>query len=149
VTATGSGATIALSGAATASTKANASGNFTFTGLANGNYTVTPAKTGVTFTPASLTVAISGADQTATFTAVLQTWQISGSVTAAGSGATIALSGAATASTTADASGNFTFTGLTNGRYTVTPTKAGVTFGPTSRSVTINGANVTTSFQIR
>jgi hypothetical protein len=52
------------------------------------------------------------------------------------------LSGPASGTTTADASGNFTFTGLANGTYTVTPSKTGFVFTPTSQSVPINGANV-------
>jgi len=64
-----SGATLAdviitLSGAATASTTTTSGGAFSFTGLANGSYTLTPAKTGYTFTPFSLPVTISGANVT-------------------------------------------------------------------------------------
>ena len=59
-----------------------------------------------------------------------------------GSGTTLAQSNG-TAATTPIASGNFTFSGVANGTYTVTPTKAGYSFSPTSRSVTVNGANVT------
>jgi hypothetical protein len=54
----------------------------------------------------------------------------------------VTLSGAATASTTADPSGNYSFSGLPNGAYTVTPTKSGFTFSPSSQPVTISGANV-------
>jgi hypothetical protein len=43
---------------------ADASGNYAFTGLSDGAYTVTPAKNGYTFTPASQTVTISGASRT-------------------------------------------------------------------------------------
>jgi uncharacterized protein (TIGR03437 family) len=53
------------------------------------------------------------------------------------------LSGAASKTATADASGNYTFAGLANGTYTVTPTLANRTMTPASRSVTVNGANVT------
>lgn len=53
------------------------------------------------------------------------------------------LTGAVTKSTTTDASGNYTFTGLANGSYTVTPSKTGWTLYPTSRAVTVDGANVT------
>jgi hypothetical protein len=60
-----------------------------------------------------------------------------------GAGATVTLSGTSGATTTADANGNFSFTGLTNGSYVVSPSKAGVTFAPTSRSVTVNGASQT------
>src|SRR6266436_8099018 len=75
-----------------------------------------------------------------------QTFLISGTISpiAGGSGATVTLSGATSATTTADASGIFTFTALANGTYTITPSHTGYTFSPTSLSVTINGANVTT-----
>ena len=74
-----------------------------------------------------------------------QTWSISGTISpaATGSGATVTLSGAASATTTADGAGNFSLTGLANGSYTVTPSKAGYTFTPASRAATVNGANVT------
>jgi len=55
----------------------------------------------------------------------------------------LTLSGAASQSTTADASGNYTFSGLANGSYTVTPSKTGFSFSPASQPVTISGANVT------
>ncbi len=142
--AAGSGATVALSGSKTASTIADGSGNYTFTALANGSYTVTPTKSGYSFSPASLAVTVNGANITGTnFTAAAQTWGISGGLGTSGSGATVALTGASTASVTADASGNYTFTGLANGSYTVTPTKNGFAFSPTSLAVTVNGANVT------
>ena len=73
---------------------------------------------------------------------------ISGSITSGtnGAGATVTLSGAASATTTADANGNYSFAGLANGSYTVTPSKAGFTFSPASTAVTINGANQTANF---
>jgi hypothetical protein len=72
------------------------------------------------------------------------TWSISGTITpaAAGSGATVSLSGAATATRIADASGNYSFSGLANGAYTVTPNQNGYGFTPSSQPVTVNGANV-------
>jgi hypothetical protein len=144
--ASGTGTTLTLSGAASRTTTADASGNFTFTGLLNGSYTVTPSKTGFTFTPASQPVTVNGANVAAVnFTAApIPTWSISGTVSpaAAGTGTTLTLSGAASATTTADASGNFTFTGLANGSYTVTPSKSGFTFSPANQPVTVNGANM-------
>jgi hypothetical protein len=73
-------------------------------------------------------------------------YSLSGNLTATGSNASVALSGALTATTTANASGNYSFAGLVNGSYTVTPTKAGVTFSPASQAVTINGVNTTANF---
>src|SRR5262249_46839622 len=51
------------------------------------------------------------------------TYTISGTISSAanGSGSTVKLSGASTATTVADANGNYSFTGLPNGSYTVTP----------------------------
>lgn len=64
---------------------------------------------------------------------------VSGYVT---SGVTVELSGLVIATTTTDASGNYSFTGLYDGSYTVTPSKLGSTFAPTSTAVTLGGANV-------
>ncbi len=74
------------------------------------------------------------------------TYSISGTITSSGtgtSGVTIALSGASTGTATTDASGNYSFTGLANGSYTVTPSKTGFTFNPTSSAQTVNSANIT------
>jgi hypothetical protein len=75
-------------------------------------------------------------------TVLAQTWRISGTITN-GSGATVTLSGAASATTTADASGNYSFGSLVNGSYTLTPSKTGLTFTPASQQVTVNGGDVT------
>lgn len=143
----GAGATVVLTGAASASVTADSSGNFTFNGLANGTYTVTPSRAGYTFSPGSLTVTINGASISSgvTFTASALTYNISGTIspTAGGGGTTVALSGAATATVTADASGNYTISGLSNGSYAVTPSHTGYTFNPTSQNATINSASVT------
>jgi hypothetical protein len=139
----GGGATVNLSGAATASTTANASGNYSFTGLLNGSYTVTPVKSGFTFAPSSASVTIAGANATANFTA--QAVVITGTISpvSIGSGATVTLSGAASAVVAADASGVYTFSGIASGSYTVTPSKSGFTFTPANRAVTVTGSSVT------
>jgi hypothetical protein len=64
------------------------------------------------------------------------------SPSAQGSGATVTLSGTANGTTTADGSGNYGFSGLSNGSYTVTPSKSGYSFSPAAQSATITGANV-------
>jgi hypothetical protein len=116
--------------------------------LSNGNYAVTPSRTGYTFAPTSQNATVNGANVTGVnFTAtaqVGQTFSISGTISPAtgGSGATVALSGASSATTTANSSGAYTFTGLANGVYTVTPTNSGFTFTPVNQSVTVNGANL-------
>jgi hypothetical protein len=55
----------------------------------------------------------------------------------------IALTPAPSQTVSADASGNYTFTNVNNGAYTVTPGKSGFTFSPASQFVTVNGTNVT------
>jgi hypothetical protein len=142
----GSGATVNLTGAKTASTTANTSGQYSFTGLVNGSYTVTPTKSGFAMTPTSQAVTINGANATANF-ASAQTFTLSGTISGSGgSGATVNLGGAKTASTTANIFGQYSLTGLVNGSYTVTPTKSGFAMTPTSRAVTISGANATANF---
>ncbi len=72
------------------------------------------------------------------------TYTISGTISSGGTGisdVTVTLSGAGSGTTTTDSNGNYTFTGLSNGSYTVTPSKSGYTFTPDN--VTINGASQT------
>ncbi len=135
----GSGATVALTGTASANTTADASGNYSFSGLTAGPYSVTPSKAGYTFSPASQPATISNANIAALNFSTL--YRISGTISG-GSGATVALTGTASASTTADASGNYSLGGLANGSYTVTPSLAGDIFSPASQPVTVSGANV-------
>ena len=58
------------------------------------------------------------------------------------SGVTITLSGESSKSTTTDSNGLYTLSGLTDGNYTVTPSKSGGIFTPSSASVLVNGENV-------
>lgn len=145
------GVTMTLGGASAGTTVTDAAGNYSFAGLFNGSYTVTPSLTGYTFTPVSRNVTINNGNvQAQNFTgagAPAGTFSISGTVTTSNglpiySGVTMTLGGAANATTTTDLNGNYTFIGLANGNYTVTPSKIGYTFTPPNRAVTINGANV-------
>ena len=144
-----SGATVTLSGSASATTTSDGSGNYTFSGLLNGTYTVTPTETGYTFNPPNTQVTVSSANVTAVnFTSTaLPTYTISGSIGPSGSGngagATVALSGTASGTTTADSNGNYTFSGLYDGPYTVTPSKTNFTMSPINALVTVADNNVT------
>jgi hypothetical protein len=148
-TLSGSGAasaTVKLTGSSSATVTADPSGHFLITGVANGPYTVTPTNVGMTFTPTSRSVTVSGANVTGVnFTsAVTPTFSVSGSISGnGGPSATVTLNGTSSATATADASGNFVFNGIISGSYTVTPAKGSYTFTPTSRNITVNGANVT------
>jgi hypothetical protein len=147
----GAAATVTLSqGTLTIATAtANSSGSYSFPSVINGSYTVTPGKTGVVFSPLSRSITVSGGPVTvAAFTAAaVGGFTVSGSVTPAtlGAGASVRLSQSATtvATTTVTTSGTYSFAGVANGSYTVTPSKTGVTFSPTSRGVTVNGASAT------
>jgi len=74
------GVTVDLSGTATATTTTNSSGYYRFTGLANGSYTITPSRTGCTFTPVNKPVTYAGSDIRQDFTA-----EISPAISAGGS----------------------------------------------------------------
>lgn len=81
-----SGATITLSGPAAATTTTDSSGNYSFSGLANGTYTATPTDSGYTFTPLNQAVTVNGGNQTGVnFTAtphlVALTWVASTTTT--------------------------------------------------------------------
>ncbi len=135
-----SGVTVTLlAGGATTTTTTDAGGNYSFTGLANGNYTVIPARTGYAFSPTSSAVSVSGANVTATnFTATLAatTYSISGMIIGA-TGVKITLNGANAGAVVTGALGTYTITGLVPGSYTVTPSLSGFTFTPISKPITI------------
>ena len=146
--ATLSGVTINLTGAATATATTDANGNFSFTGRANGTYTVIPVKTGYIFNPVSMVVVVSGASVTDANSVATtyggSTYSISGTVTgAASSGVTITLSGANTGSVVTGIGGTYAIAGLVPGSYTATPSLTGFTFSPTSTAITITSANST------
>lgn len=69
------------------------------------------------------------------------TYSISGNAGVAG--ATVSYTGTSSGSTTADGSGNYTLSGLSNGSYTITPSLTGYSFSPTNSSQTISGSNIT------
>ncbi len=58
-------------------------------------------------------------------------------------GVDVVLSGAAHGLATSAADGSYSFSGLGDGAYTLTPSRAGVQFAPASREVTIAGGDVT------
>ena len=71
----------------------------------------------------------------------VETYTISGTVSGATS--TVALSGPTSGTTTTDTTGKYSFTGLQSGLYVVAPSKAGFTFTPATKAVTLTSASVT------
>jgi len=110
-----SGVTVTLSGASSGTTITDGSGNYSFTGLANGAYTVTPSLAGYTFSSTNLAVTLSGADSTGNdFVSTLGASSISGTVAgteivAVNDNGDIVASDDTTGKT-ADGGGNFPFT---------------------------------------
>ena len=144
----GDGAAVTLSGGARSQVTADNSGSYSFTGISNGGYAVTPSKTGYSFNPSSQTVTVSGASVTGiNFSAAADpfTYKISGTISpaSAGAGSLVTLSGSSSGSTTTDGSGNYSFIGLSNGTYTITPSSQTATFSPTSQLVTVNNGSAT------
>jgi hypothetical protein len=140
-----SGVTITLGGASHSTTTTGGTGAFGFTGLANGSYTLTPSLAGYTFSPASLTVAVGGANVSGldfVATTVPTTHSIPGVVGGAvAAGVNVTLGGAASATAVTAGSGVYGFTGLLDGDYTLTPSLAGYTFSPPTILVTLSGVD--------
>jgi uncharacterized repeat protein (TIGR01451 family) len=137
----------------------NANGDYTLSGARpNTNYTMTPAKTGFTFTPPSraqtnLTGNVTGAD----FSAASQTYTISGRITStttqpAGqpvAGVTVKLTGSQTAEVSTNNNGEYTFPNLgIGGNYSVTPTLADHLVSPSSKSANNLTSNQTLDFTV-
>jgi hypothetical protein len=118
----------------------NSIGNYTFTGLANGDYTIQPAIYGYEYTPGVTVVTIAGADVTG-IDFLVQTNQpgnrIYGTVTGPGAvGATITLGTDPQETTETDSEGYYIFLDVPNGSYTLIPSLAGFTFTSDNPSYT-------------
>jgi hypothetical protein len=125
-----------------------ASGSYSFTGLVKGTYTITPSMRWYTFTPPCQAVTINGTDVSEinfTFTAANgPVHNISGFITVGSvvkQGVIVTLSGPNSATAATDGSGYYSFPGLMNGRYTLTPSITENTFTPASQTVIINGGD--------
>lgn len=141
------GVTVALAGispvTATVTVTTDAAGRFAFRGLGDGLYLVTPSLDGgYAFTPANCLVTVSGPSVTSVAFSAAAVLAISGKVSGAvAAGVIITLAGDSDGVTATGFDGSYTFTGLPNGTYTVTPSLPGYVFGPTAASVTLQGAD--------
>ncbi len=135
---------------------ADSSGNYTVPNLpGGGNYTVTPQAPNTTFAPTSLNFSNLSANQTnQNFTGTIARYRIGGQINStiggtnfALSGATVTLSGAASATATTDANGNYAFDNLVaGGNYTVSSAKPNFNFLPTSAAFNNLGTNQNVNF---
>ena len=136
---------------AVAGLPANATATFTpasVAGAGNATLNVTTAAITPTGTSTLTIMGTSGAitrSASVILTVTGLTYSMSGVISPAGdgAGASVSLGGTAVASTTASAGGAFSFAGLANGPYLVTPGKSGFTFTPASRNVSVSGGSVT------
>ncbi|PKB18936.1 glycosyl hydrolase family 18 protein [Flavobacterium sp. 5] len=151
-----SGVTVsAVSGTTTLTSTSDASGNYSVANLiAGSNYTVTAAKTGVTFTPASTVCTAISSNKTLNFTQTVVNpvyYTVSGTTkngTNTVSGVTVsASSGTTTLTATSDASGNYTVANLVAGSdYVVSAAKTGLNFSPASTTYSAINSNKTLNF---
>jgi hypothetical protein len=112
----------------------DATGAYLFSSLNSASYVIAPYKYGYKFSPVSVTVALGATDVTGVnFTAIPNRFSVYGKVTGAAS-VTLSLSGTASKTATTASDGRYAFTSLVEGSYTVTPSLAGYTFSPASRS---------------
>jgi hypothetical protein len=147
---------VAIAAAGAGTEYSDGSGNYTFSHLANGSYTITPSRSGYTFSPASQTVAINNNGAVVNFTASpIPSYAVSGTVSSANgaglAGAAVsvasAATGAAVSSQLTDGAGHFAIAGLNNGGYVVTVSHPdGYSFTPASQSVTVSNGNVSANF---
>ncbi|NNJ11527.1 hypothetical protein EKD04_014415 [Chloroflexales bacterium ZM16-3] len=114
-------------------------GRYTLINVQFGSYTLTPSKSGYTFSPQNLPVTVSSNLSGQDFTATPITYTVSGRVTN-GSGVGIAgvIISAGSKAVTTERNGSYTISDLAAGSYTLTPSKSGYTFSPASRSVTVS-----------
>jgi streptogramin lyase len=142
------GVELQLSGASAATATSAADGTYAFPAVVDGSYEVRPGLAGHGFSPGARVVILAGADMagqdfvSSVRTGTLHTISgaVSGAVTA---GVTVTLRPdvGATVTTVTSGSGTFTFAGLADDTYTITPTLTGFAFSPRSQSVTLQGAD--------
>ncbi len=152
-----SGVTVTLSSGASVTT--DGSGAYTFNNVPAGTYVVEISgfPSDATFASTAKTAVVTTAGQVVTVDfsgSFVRTSSVVGNVSVAGvgplAGVTVSLSGAATGSTTTDAAGQYAFTGLRAGAYTVAISgfdAVQYTFSPTSKNATVGaGATEVVSF---
>lgn len=138
------GATVSFTDGVPKSYKADSIGEYVITVAPGWTGTITPALTGYTFSPTSITInnasgtEIRGINFTA---ATAATYTISGNAGVAG--ATLNYTEGSVKAATTDSNGNYSFIVTTGWSGTVTPSKTGYTFSPANRTYSNVVANQT------
>jgi len=146
----GTAGTFAVTGTGTLSVSGALPSGVTFN-AATGILSGTPASGSNGTYPLIFTATANGLTATQAFTLTINppsitTFTVSGKIslgTGAGlAGVTVAISGSGSGSTVTDAGGTFSFSGVRNGTYTITPALAGYTLTPTSSTFSVNNGNI-------
>jgi len=124
----------------------NASGDYTATVDYGWSGTATPVKAGYSFSPASADYTNVTSNQSQDYTASLNTYTISGTVTAGGSPLQDVQITGLPGSPTTNASGDYTATVDYGWSGTAAPTKAGYSFSPTSAAYSNVTSNQTQDY---
>lgn len=133
------GVVITLTGAAATQDTTDSEGKYGFSGLAGGDYVVTPSLESWSFEPPRRTYTALDADSLNQYFIGTQVeFEISGRLVSTRGhlleGAVVTLTGDADKADTTDAEGFYSFSGLPTGDYRTEPSKAGYDFSPASRS---------------
>ncbi len=126
----------------------NTSGEYEFSGLVDKSYTITPSKSGYTFSPALLSVTVPPDATNKNFSAVANclTGQVVDIKGRAVPDVTVTISGAASYTVYTDASGNYSQCQVNSGRYTITPSKSKYTFYKSSETVDVPSSSQVRNF---
>jgi len=124
----------------------DAGGDYLFTGLPAGAYTLTPSLAGYEFEPVSRQVTVGPSATGVDFVAVPAAFTISGRVTLNGTGAAGTTVSAGTRSTVTGSDGTYALTDLPAGAYVVAASRGGYSFTPTSQNVTVGPSRTNVDF---
>jgi hypothetical protein len=147
------GITVMLfNGSSVLTTTTDANGAYTFT-EGYGTYSLSASSPEYTFSPTSITEVVNGSylvgqNFVGTINPQSTYSTITGTVTSGGSalpGATVELAGTLITTTT-NANGTYTLTGVAKGTYTLSVYLSGYDFSPTSSTVVLNGGLLTENF---
>ncbi|HEX9996846.1 MAG TPA: hypothetical protein VGB45_06865, partial [Abditibacterium sp.] len=127
-------------------TKTIENGTYALADLRPGTYTATIARSGMTFAPStvSLTLKSSVPSVAANFTTRDIVAQITNSAGQPVSGVKITVSGAASAAPLTNTNGQILLASQGQGSFTLTPSKTGATFTPSSLSISVTASNIAT-----
>jgi hypothetical protein len=131
---------ITVSAGGTNVTVTDAAGLYVLSNLCAGPYTITPSTSCYLFNPASSPAGVGPGNVVGLdFSATPDVHTISGRITDGGVGVSNITVQVGNQTTNTDSSGNFVFSGLCPGSYTVTPSQACRLFNPTSFTVVLGG----------